>query len=304
MIDDRRVWAAFLLLALAWGTSFMFIKIAVEDLQPLTVVAFRLLVGWLGLFVIVRLRKVSMPKERATWFHLAVVGVINVAIPFILIVWAESGPQGLDSGLASILNSTVPLFSILIAGALLDMERVTVGSVLGLLVGFAGVVILFGRRSLTDPGGFLPQVAMVLAAGFYAIGTIYARRYLHGIRPVALALGQLLLADVVVFAMTFIFVDLGAQEFSWQAIGAVLWLGLLGSCVAYILYFYVLQEWGATRTTLVTYIVPVVGVTVGVVFLGEQVDWRVVVGGALILSGVAVVNWRPGRVQRVRVKGS
>lgn len=304
MIEDKRVWAAFLLLACAWGTSFMFIKIAVEDLEPLTVVAFRLLIGWVGLYVIVRLRKVSLPKERSTWFHLTVVGVINVAIPFILIVWAESGPQGLDSGLASILNSTVPLFSILIAGVALNMERVTPGTVLGLLVGFAGVVLLLGRRSLMDFGAFLPQIAIVLAASFYAIGTIYARRYLHGIRPVALALGQLLLADVVVFAMTFIFVDLRGQVFSWQAIAALLWLGLLGSCLAYILYFYVLQEWGATRTTLVTYVVPVVGVTVGVIFLGEQVDWRVIAGGILILSGVGLVNWRPGRVQRRRLKGS
>ena len=301
-MNDRRVWAAFLLLALAWGTSFMFIKIAVEDLQPLTVVAFRLLVGWVGLFLIVRVRRVPMPRNQHTWFHLGVVAVINVAIPFVIIVWAESGPQGLDSGLASILNSTVPLFSILIAGVVLNMERITPGAVLGLLVGFAGVVLLFGRRPL-ELGGLLPQLAMVLAAAFYAIGTIYARRYLRGIRPVALALGQLLLADVVVFSVAFFFVDFSSQIFSWQAIVALLWLGLCGSCLAYILYFYVLEEWGATRTTLVTYIVPVVGVTVGVIFLGEQLDWRIFAGGFLILSGVGVVNWRPRRSQRAQVNG-
>lgn len=294
-MEDRRVWAAFLLLGLAWGTSFMFIKIAVETLDPLIVVAFRLLIGWVGLFLIVRLRRVPLPRDRAVWLHLGVVSVINVAIPFILIVWAESGPHGLDSGLASILNSTVPLFSILIAGALLHMERVTAGAVIGLLAGFAGVVLLFGRRSIVDVDAVLPQIAMVMAAAFYAIGTIYARRYLHGIRPVALALGQLLLADVVVFALVFLFGGFSQQGFTWRAAGALLWLGLFGSCLAYILYFYVLQEWGATRTTLVTYVVPAVGVTVGVIFLGEQLDWRIIVGGILILSGVGVVNWRPRR---------
>lgn len=296
-MNDRRVWGAFLLLALAWGTSFMFIKLAVETLPPLTVVAFRLLVGWVGLFVIARLWRVPMPTKRSDWFHLAVIGVINVAIPFVLIVWAESGPDGLDSGIASILNSTVPLFSILIAGGVLHMERITGGAVIGLLVGFAGVVLLFSRNGIDGMGSLLPQIAMVAAALCYAVGTIYARRNLRGIRPVALALGQLLLADIVVFIMVFIFDDFSAQAFTVQAIASLLWLGLLGSCLAYILYFYVLEAWGATRTTLVTYVVPVVGVAAGVLFLQEQVDWRMFVGGFLILSGVAAVNWRPSRAR-------
>ena len=302
-MQDRRVWAAFFLLALAWGTSFMFIKIAVEDLQPLTVVSFRLLIGWLGLLVIARLRSVPLPRKRSVWFHLGVISVINVAIPFVLIVWAESGPQGLESGLASILNSTVPLFSILIAGLVLNMERITPGAIVGLLVGFAGVVLLFSRSPMTGVDSLLPQIAMVVAASFYAIGTVYARRYLRGLRPVALALGQLLLADIFVFAMAFIFDDFAQQAFTVQAIGALLWLGLFGSCLAYILYFYVLGEWGATRTTLVTYIVPVVGVAAGVLFLGERVDWRMFVGGLLILSGVGAVNWRPRPAKHISFKG-
>lgn len=273
----------------------MFIKLAVETLQPLTVVAFRLLIGWLGLLLIARVRHVPLPTKRSDWLHLTVIGVINVAIPFTLIVWAESGPDGLGSGLASILNSTVPLFSILIAGLVLNMERITVGAVVGLIVGFAGVVLLFSRSLVTSGGSLLPQIAVVLAAFFYAVGTIYARRYLRGFRPVALALGQLFMADVFVFVMAFLFDDFGQQTFTLQAVGALLWLGLFGSCIAYILYFYVLQEWGATRTTLVTYVVPIVGVAAGVLFLREQLDWRMFVGGLLILSGVGAVNWRPAR---------
>lgn len=294
-MKDRRVWGAFFLLATAWGSSFMFIKLAVETLQPLTVVAFRLLIGWLGLLLIARVRHVPLPTKRSDWLHLTVIGVINVAIPFTLIVWAESGPDGLGSGLASILNSTVPLFSILIAGLVLNMERITVGAVVGLIVGFAGVVLLFSRSLVTSGGSLLPQIAVVLAAFFYAVGTIYARRYLRGFRPVALALGQLFMADVFVFVMAFLFDDFGQQTFTLQAVGALLWLGLFGSCIAYILYFYVLQEWGATRTTLVTYVVPIVGVAAGVLFLREQLDWRMFVGGLLILSGVGAVNWRPAR---------
>lgn len=281
----------------------MFIKIAVQSLQPMTVVAFRLLIGWLGLYLIVRVRGVKLPTSRRVWSHIVVIGVVNVAIPFILITWAESGPQGLDSGLASILNSTVPLFSIVIAGVVLNMEQVTAGSVLGLLVGFAGVILLFSRDGFGDPGSLLPQLAMILAAACYAIGTIYVRRYLHGVRPVALALGQLLIADVAAFAMVFTFEGFAQQTFSWSAVASILWLGLLGSCLAYILYFFVLQEWGATRTVLVTYVVPVVGVAAGIIFLGEQLDWRIFVGGLLILSGVGAVNWRPKRAEHAPVKG-
>ena len=108
-------------------------------------------------------------------------------------------------------------------------------------------------------------------------------------------MGQLFMADVFVFVMAFLFDDFGQQTFTLQAVGALLWLGLFGSCIAYILYFYVLQEWGATRTTLVTYVVPIVGVAAGVLFLREQLDWRMFVGGLLILSGVGAVNWRPAR---------
>ncbi|MFW6097252.1 MAG: DMT family transporter [Chloroflexota bacterium] len=302
-MENRRVWAAFLFLALAWGTSFMFIKIAVQSLQPMTVVAFRLLIGWLGLFLIVRVRGIKLPTSRRVWSHIVVIGVVNVAIPFTLITWAESGPQGLDSGVASILNSTVPLFSIVLAGVVLNMERVTGGSVLGLLIGFTGVVLLFSRDGFSDPGSLLPQLAMILAAAFYAIGAIYVRRNLRNVGPVALALGQLLIADVAAFAMVFAFGGFTQQSFTLPAIASLLWLGLLGSCLAYILYFIVLEEWGATRTALVTYIVPVVGVAAGVIFLGEQLDWRMFAGGLLILSGVAAVNWRPRRAIKAPVEG-
>lgn len=273
----------------------MFIKVAVETLQPLTLVATRLLIGCVGLLIVVRQRGLTLPGDGRTWRHLLVVGVVNVALPFVLITWAESGPGGLDSGIASILNSTVPLFSILLAGFLLRMETVTRGTVLGIVTGFVGVVLLFSQDGLTQLAQLAPYLAVTLAAVGYAAGTVYARRNLSGVQPVLLATGQLLVAAFFVVAAAFLFEDLGQQSFTWPALLSVLWLGLLGSCLAYILYFYVLQEWGATRTTLVTYLIPVVGVAAGVLVLGERLDWRTVLGAILILSGVGLVNWRPGR---------
>jgi drug/metabolite transporter (DMT)-like permease len=289
---DKRVWPAFLLLALAWGTSFMFIKIAVQTVQPMTLVASRLLVGSLGLLAVARLRKVQLPREGRAWRHLVVIGVVNVAIPFVLIVWAESGVQGLDSSVASIVNSTVPLFSIVIAGVLLRMERVTTPAVFGLLVGFAGVVLLMSRDPQTTSTSYLPYLAVLGASLCYAAGSVYARRYLQGVAPVALALGQLLIAATVVIAAALLLEPWSANAFPPSTLLALLWLGLVGSTLAYILYFFVLQQWGATRTTLVTYLVPAVGLTAGILILKEPLDWRLLLGGALILSGVGTVNLR------------
>lgn len=292
-MTPARVWPAFLMLALAWGTSFMFIKIAVQTVQPVALVALRLLIGSLGLLLVLKLRQIRLPREARVWRHLAVIALINVALPFVLIVWAESGEQGLDSGVASIVNSTVPLFSIVIAGFLLQMERVTPAAILGLLVGFAGVVLLMGRGAQADSAGLLPYLAVLGASLCYASGSVYARRYLHGIAPVALALGQLSLAALFALVASVLLEPWSANSFPPATILALLWLGLVGSMLAYILYFFVLQQWGATRTTLVTYLVPAVGLTAGILILNEPVDWRLIAGGALILSGVGSVNLRP-----------
>jgi drug/metabolite transporter (DMT)-like permease len=292
-MGNTRVWPAFLLLALAWGTSYMFIKIAVQTVQPVTLVAVRLLIGSLGLLVIMRLHKVRLPRALHVWRHLAVIALVNVALPFVLIVWAESGERGLDSSVAAIVNSTVPLFSIVLAGLILQMERVTSAAILGLLVGFAGVVLLMSRDAQADSTSLLPYLAVLAAALCYASGSVYAKRHLQGIAPVALALGQLSLAALFTVVVSLLTEPWSDNSFPPATVLSLAWLGLVGSMLAYILYFFVLQQWGATRTTLVTYLVPAVGLAAGVLILNEPLDWRLIAGGALILSGVGTVNLRP-----------
>ena len=292
---ERKVWTAFFALALAWGTSFLFIKIALRTLEPFTLVSLRLLIGWLGLMVIMRLTKQQLPRDRSTWQHLTFMGVVNTAAPFLLITWAESGQKGVDSAVAAVLNSTVPLFSIVIAGVILRMESVTIGRVAGLMIGFAGVVLMLSRGIGDGTGSLAAYLAVISAALCYAISGSYARRNLRKISPVIVATGQLMIAGAIVWVLAFILEDFSQQSLGVATVGSLLWLGLIGSCVAYILYFFVLREWGATRTTMVTYLLPVVGVTAGVALLDESIDWRLIVGGLLILSGVVLVNWRPKR---------
>jgi drug/metabolite transporter (DMT)-like permease len=275
-----------------------------RSIEPLLLVSLRLLIGLLGLLLVVRLRSLALPRNRSFWGHMLVLGAINTAIPFVLITASESGPSGIDSAVASVLNSAVPLFSIVIAGAILNLDHITPGRVAGLVIGFGGVVLLLSRDLSGGGGDIRAELLVVLAALCYAVGSAYARLKVRGHDPVLLAVGQVLVADALVWLPALTFEELAGQRLTWLTVGALIWLGLVGSCLAYILYFHVLRAWGPTRTTSVTYLLPVVGVTAGALFLDEPVDWRLLAGGALILVGVAAVNWRPRMHRRSQAAGA
>ncbi len=285
-MSPRNVWLSFLLLSITWGTSFLFIKIALDDLHPATLVALRLTVGMLTLLAVARWRKLTLPRQWAVWQHLFVIGALGVAIPFVLISWAE---QQMDSGLTSVLNSTVPLFSIVVAGVWLKQETVTKGKVVGLVIGCLGVVLLFARELQIGGGNAAAPLAVIFSGLFYAVSAAYARYHLHHVSPIVTATGQV--AAACLFAWIIALVSgLGGQQLTWTSLGAIVWLGLLGSALAYILFYYILAQWGPTRSSLVTYVIPLIAVTIGAIFLNELVDWRLVVGALLILSGVGAVN--------------
>lgn len=293
-MKEGRVWAAFVLLALIWGTSFFFIKIGLRTLQPLTLVALRLLIGAVAALVLMAQQRVAFPRGWGLWRHFMFMGVINTGLPFVFFTWSEAGPRGIDSSLASILNSLTPLFTILLAGFITRSETVTRGKLLGLGLGFSGVVLIMGRNWQGDYGGQAQMTAAILAALCYAISSIYARRYLRGVHPVALTTAQLLAATALLWLAVLGLEPLEASRITGPTLGALLWLGVLGSALAYVLYFYILSRWGATRATLVTYVLPLVGVAAGVLVLQERLDALVILGGGLILAGIWAVNWQPG----------
>ncbi len=292
-------WSAFILLGLIWGSSFLWIRIAVQDTGPFTLVALRLLFGLAGLLVVMRYKKQSFPRDWSVLRSLIIMGVINTALPFTLISWGETR---IESSLASILNGTVPLFAIIIAHFWLHDERITTARILGLIIGFVGVVILVGRdfdvESLT--GSFLGQLAVIGAAISYSFAATFSRKKLRGQPPVVQSTVSILVADILLWLSLPPVNQFAPQldapnQFPTLPITwfALLWLGLLGSCVAYLLYFYLLNAWGVTRSSLVTYVFPVVGLLLGIIFLGESADWRLLVGSALVVSGILVVNLRP-----------
>ena len=280
-------WLVFLLLGAIWSSSFMWIKIAVQEIGPITLVAFRVLFGLLFGVVVIYIQRVQWPQTLKEWTPLLVLGIINIAIPFFLISWGE---QSIDSAVASILNATVPLFTILIAHYLLQDDKMTAPKVLGLLMGFAGVVILMSKDIGASLGSVLGQLAIVLASAFYAGGAVYARKTTQEMPGILRSAGPLLPATVIMWLAMFVAerpVNVPQLGITWIAL---LFLGVLGSGFAFVLSYYLLHEIGPTRTSMVTYLFPLGGVILGVIFLDEELSWQLIAGAALIVLSLVVAN--------------
>jgi drug/metabolite transporter (DMT)-like permease len=286
-------WIVFILLGLIWSTSFLWIKIGVQEIGPMGLVAFRMLFGAITAVAIAVYQKAQWPGDWKTWRIFAILGPINLAIPSFLISWGE---QTIDSAVASILNATVPLFTIVIAHFWLSDDKMTLQKALGLLIGFAGVIVLMSKDlSASVHNSVIGQGAVILAAIFYAGGTVLARKATQHVMGPARGAAPLMTAAVFMWLIApFIEVPFRAPRLlpTWIA---VLWLGVLGSALAWLMFYYLLHEIGPTRATLVTYLFPVGGVIFGVIFLNEQLSWQLLAGALLIIASLVVVNWKPIR---------
>ncbi|MCC7358612.1 MAG: EamA family transporter [Anaerolineales bacterium] len=287
-------WLVFGLLGIVWGSSFLWIKIAVAETGPFTLVAFRLLFGLLGLALIMLARKQGLSLSKRTLAAFAFMGVFNTAVPFVLITWGE---QYIASSLAAILNATVPLFTIVCAHFWLHDEKITLPKLAGLALGFVGIVVLVSRdfapevlRDALAGAGLWGQAAVLGGSLSYAVAATFSRRHLRGQPPILQTGMVLLIADALMWVVTPAVerpMNLPDTPLAWFAI---VWLGLLGSCLAYMLFFHLINAWGPTRTSLVTYVFPVIGLVLGIVFLHEPADWRLLIGSLLIVGGIGAVN--------------
>lgn len=283
-------WIVFVLLGLIWSTSFLWIKIGVQEIGPMALVAFRMLFGALAAVIIGSFQKVTWPRDRKTWLTFAILGPASLAIPIFFISWGE---QTIDSAVASILNATVPLFTIVIAHLWLHDDKMTVQKVLGLLVGFAGVVTLLSEDlSAGAHNSAIGQAAVILASLFYAGSAVAARKFTQHVDGVARGAMPLITSAIFMWIIAPLLEKpflVPALPITWIA---ALWLGVLGSGLAMIMFYYLIHEVGPTRASLVTYLFPLGGVILGVIFLDENLSWQLLLGTALIVSSLAVVNWQ------------
>lgn len=286
-------WGMLIALSVLWGGSFFFVGVIVEDLPPLTIVVLRVGLAAIALHVVVLAIGQRMPAGLGIWAAFCGMGVLNNAIPFGLIVW---GQTQIASGLASILNATTPVFTVLVAHVLTSDERLTAGRAAGVLAGLAGVAVMIGPSALEGLGlNVFAQLAVVGAALSYGFAGVFGRRFRRmGVSPLHTATGQVT-ASAVLLAPLAMAVDRpwALPMPGWETWGAVLALALLSTALAYILFFRILATAGATNIMLVTLLVPVTAVLLGIGILGETLAPRHLAGMALIGLGLAAIDGRP-----------
>lgn len=283
-------WLLLVVLSILWGGSFFFAELALAELAPLTVVAGRVALAAVALRIVLRARGTLLPNDRRSWARFFAMGALNNAIPFTLIVWAQTEISG---GLASILNAATPLFTVLLAHRLTADERLTWNRLAGVLAGLAGVAVMIGWEALS---GFSLHVAAelaVLAATLsYACAGIYGRRF-KAQPPLVTAAGQLTASSLIMLPLAAI-IDRPWLAASPQlaSTAAIVGLALLCTALAYVIFFRILAAAGATNLLLVTLLIPVSAMLLGGAFLGETVEPRQLAGMALIAAGLALIDGR------------
>jgi drug/metabolite transporter (DMT)-like permease len=287
--------ARFLLQATLWGSSFTFIKESLKGLTPGQLVLARLLLGTAVLLAIAALRRVPLPRGAAVWGHVALAAVFGNVVPFLLLSYGE---RSTGAGLAGVLVGGTPLLTLGIATAVLPAERPTLRKTLGLLVGFAGTVVVIGPWS-SAAGSVGARVACFGAALSYATGYVYVRKFLtpRALAPLAAAASQLL-AAAVLQAVALPFMAWHTVHLTGRVTGSILFLGLFSTGLAYVLYFRLIGDVGATNASAVNYVVPVAAVIIGAAALGESVSWNLLVGGVIVLLGMGYAENGLGPLRR------
>lgn len=289
-------WALLLLLAFIWGGSFVFAKVAVAEIPPFTLVLLRVGLAAATLWLVCLATGVPMPRTLAAWGAYMVMGLLNNVIAFSLIF---TGQQEIGASLASILNGSMPFFTVLIAGILLADEKFSTRKIIGIAIGFAGVVLIIGPRHLLGLGDhLLSELMLVGAAVSYAFASVWGRRF-AGENPMATATGQLTMSTLMMIPIA----SLVDQPWtlpmpSLATLGSVIALAVVCTAFAYVLFFRILDMAGATNVSLVTMLVPVSATLLAVPLLDERLELLTIVGFAIITLGLMVLDGRPVKAAR------
>ena len=294
----RSYWPSLFLLAAIWGASYLFIKLAVEDIEPAPMMAARTLVAgaMLAAYLVLKLgRKRAFRDLAAGWRPALVLGAVNAAIPFWLVAWGE---KHVDSSVAAIAQSTVPIFTFLIAARVVPTEHVGPARVLGIMLGFLGVAVLAGLDPRGGSWALAGTLAVVLSSASYAVGGVYGQLRVRTVSGPVLATGSMLAGGLILLPLAL--VQLPDHAPSAEAVGGLLALTLLGTAFGQLVLFRMLRLFGSRRLSLVTYLLPGFALVYGALFLDEPVTAAAVAGLVLILVGVALGSGQ--RLVRLRAR--
>lgn len=299
-MTKQRAWAGFWILSLVWGASFLFIRIGVEQLSTFQLVFYRTGIAAVGLAIVAAFRGKSAPRDWASIRDLLILGIVNTVLPFALITWGE---KTIDSGLASVLQATAALFAAIVAHFAFQDERLSTKKVIGLAVGFLGVIVLASRSGDDDvaaTGGhlhLLGQLAVVVASFCYAIGGMHSRRAIQNrLDPIIAACGAMTVTAVITGVIAYGLPLVGGPapapiaSLTPRVLWSILALGTVNTFVAYLIFYSIIPILGVSRVAMCTYVIPVVGLVLGALVLNEVVDVRLLIGSVLIVGSVGIVN--------------
>jgi drug/metabolite transporter (DMT)-like permease len=290
-MKSRVVW---LLLCLIWGSTWLFIKLGLDDLPPFTFAGIRFVIASAILFAIIKARRLSLPRTGADWILLAVTGVLSFSLNYGLLFWGE---QYISSGLAALLQATIPAFGLVFAHLYLPGERLTPAKIFGIVMGVAGVGVVFSNQlSVAGPRALAGCAALVVGSACAAAANILVKKNGGKLDPAILAGGQMFFGLIPLLAIG-IPLEGNPFQFHWtrMAIIALFYLAIVGSVAAFLLYYWLVQHMDVTKTMLVALVTPVIAVTLGVMVLHEELNWRTFAGGAMIMSGIGLIVLRRSR---------
>jgi len=283
--------AQFTLTGIVWGSSFLFMKVALEGMSPGQVAWSRLVLGAITLGIFVTLRRERLPRVPRVWMHMTVLAITFCVIPFLLFSWAQ---QHVTSGLASIYNATTPIMTAIMAGLLFRVERLKGMQIAGIVVGILGVMVLIAPwEGLDLDQSLIAQLAILGATACYGFSLAYMRKFVSnsGMSALMFSFLNIGIAAAIMLVLTPV-VALGPVSLNPFIVGSVLLLGCLGTGVAYIWNQNALRAWGPTRASTVTYLTPVVGVALGLIVLGEPLSWNEPAGAIVVFLGILLAQDR------------
>src|SRR2546421_1654111 len=284
----RVVW---LILCGIWGSTWLFIKLGLADLPPLTFAGIRFLFASVILLALILARGKRWPRQRRDWVVIGVVGLLQFSLNYGLVFWGE---QRISSGLAAVLQSTFPAFGLVIAHFYLPNERLTAKKVIGVLLGFVGVGVIFSDQlTIAGKGALLGSVALVMSAFFGSYGNVLVKAYGTQVDPFVLAAGQMVCGFPPLLALG-IATEGNPFRFHWTRLAflSLAYLVIVGSVVAFTLFYWLVRHMDVTNTMLIALVTPVVAVVLGMIVLHENLNWRLLAGGACIISGIGMIVLR------------
>jgi len=287
-MKSRLVW---LILCCIWGSTWLFIKLGLRDLPPLTFAGIRFVIAASIIFTMILVRRVPLPNKSRDWIFLAITGILSFSLNYGLVFWGE---QYISSGLAALLQSMLPLFGLIIAHFYLPGERMTVPRIAGVMLGVFGVAVIFSNQlQASGPRALWGSAALVLSAFCAAYANVLVKTYGLNLQPSVLAAGQMLFG-LIPLLLIGIPLEGNPLNYHWTPIAvlSLFYLAIVGTVIAFLLYYWLIHNMDVTKTMLIALVTPVAAVVLGMLVLKEEMHWRTLIGGAMIISGLGLIVLR------------